>query len=268
MAKAAEANKRLVLIVNNKGGVGKSVVSRALADLYRTAGKTVHIYDADGGVGSLVASYGTRNGDGRLVEPQDPAVGVGYYDIRHDDTRDKLLNSLEGSPEIVLHDLAGGSLNELKRIVDQGEGVEYLLETIVKLGYRITLVHIISNVQGATVSVKEYSEAFGDHADHVVVVNKAWGSSDDDFPFWFGFTKPDGTTVGGKTREALIKGGASEIRFPALQPGTFAKVEASNMPYSKAAESTDLTITERAHVSRFVRASTDSFLGAKDKLGL
>lgn len=262
------SKKKLVLVVNNKGGVGKSVVSRALADTYRNAGKKAHIYDADGGVGSLVATYGTRGEDGRLVSPQDPAVGVGYYDIRHDDTRATLLNSLAGGSEIVLHDLAGGSLNELKRIVDQGEGVEYLLESIEAQGYEVTLVHVISNVQGATVSVKEYADAFGDKAKHVVVVNKAWGSADEDFPFWFGYQKQDGTKVGGKTREGLLANGASEIRFPALQAGTFAKVEASNAPYSKASNDEDLTITERAHVSRFVKASTAAFLEAKEKLGL
>lgn len=259
--------KKLVLVVNNKGGVGKSVVSRALSDTYRSSGRKVHIYDADGGVGSLVAAYGTRE-NGRVVEPQDPAVGVGYYDIRHDDTRATLLNSLSGGADIILHDLAGGSLNELKRIVDQGEGVDYLLESIDAQGYEVTLVHVISNVQGATLSVKEYAEAFGDHAKHVVVVNKAWGSADEDFPFWFGYQKAGGTKVGGNTRAKLLEGGASEIRFPALQAGTFAKVEASNVPYSKAANDEDLTITERAHVSRFVKASTAAFLEAKDKLGL
>ena len=263
---ANDGAKRLVLVVNNKGGVGKSVVVRALVDALRTSGKTVSAYDADGSVGSLLTSYGTRT-DGRLAQEQDPAVGVGYYDIRQDGSRNVLLDCLASGAPLIVHDLAGGSLGELKRIVDDGDGVDGLAEAIAGQGYTLTLVHVISNVQGATASVGEYVKAFGDHAEHVVVVNKAWGKDDADFPFWYGFTKPDGTKVGGRTRETVLASGGSEIAFPALQPGTFAKVEAENAPYTVAATSTDLTITERAHLAKFNRASLSAFMEAGAKLG-
>lgn len=264
----SELKKRLVLVVNNKGGVGKSVVSRALLDVYRSNGKAVHAFDADGGVGSLLAAYGTRNGDGRLTQEQDPAVGVGYYDVRADGSRNKLLDSLGSGAPLILHDLAGGSLGEIRRIVDDGDGVDGFLDAVEGQGYRIVLVHVLSNVQGATASVREYLDAFAGRADHVAVVNKAWGRDDSDFPFWYGFTKPDGAKVGGNTRADLLGKGGAEVAFPALQPGTFAKVEAANVPYSKAADSPDLTITERAHLSKFNKAALAAFLEAKDKLGL
>lgn len=267
MSATKSHKKKLVLVVCNKGGVGKSVVSRALTDLYRSANKSAHIFDADGGVGSLLSAYGSRV-DGRLSPDQDPATGVGYYDIRSDSSRNTLLDSLGSGASIILHDLAGGSLGELKRIVDDGDGVDGLLDAIEQQGYRPVLLHVLSNVQGATSSVREYLDAFGDRADHVAIVNKSWGKDDADFPFWFGFTKPDGTKVGGKTRDDLLTGGGVEIHFPALQSGTFAKVEAENVPYSKAETSPDLSITERAHLSKFNKAATASFLEAKDKLGL
>ncbi len=265
----SEVKKRLVLVVNNKGGVGKSVVSRALLDVYRSNGKAVHAYDADGGVGSLVAAYGTRNGDGRLVEDQNPAEGVGYYDVRADGSRNKLLDSLGSGAPLILHDLAGGSLGEIRRIVDDGgDKVEGFLDAVEGQGYKVVLVHVISNVQGATASVYEYLEAFDGRAEHVAVVNKAWGKEDADFPFWYGYVDANGTKKGGNTRANLLGSGGSEIAFPALQPGTFAKVEAANTPYSKAADSPDLTITERAHLAKFNKASLAAFLEAKDKLGL
>lgn len=268
MAPKSAAAKRLVLVVCNKGGVGKSVVSRALTDLYRSSAKSAHVFDADGGVGSLLSAYGSRNGDGRVSAEQDPATGVGYYDIRSDSSRNTLLDSLGSGAAIILHDLAGGSLGELKRIVDDGDGVDGLLDAIEGQGYRPVLLHVLSNVQGATASVREYIDAFGNRADHVAIVNKSWGKDDADFPFWFGFTKPDGTKVGGKTRDDLLSNGGVEIHFPALQAGTFAKVEAENVPYSKAETSADLTITERAHLSKFNKAAAAAFLEAKDKLGL
>ena len=268
-AKSANAKvKRLVLVVCNKGGVGKSVVSRALTDLYRNSSKSAHVFDADGGVGSVLSAYGTRGADGRLSHDQDPASGVGYYDIRSDSSRNTLLDSLGSGASLILHDLAGGSLGELKRIVDDGDGVDGLLDAIEGQGYRVVLMHVLSNVQGATASVREYLDAFGDRADHVAVINKAWGKDDTDFPFWFGYQRPDGSKVGGKTRDDLLSGGGVEIHFPALQPGTFAKVEAANVPYSSAEKSDDLTITERAHLSKFNKSAAASFLEAKEKLGL
>lgn len=262
-----DGTKRLVLVVSNKGGVGKSVVSRALLDTLRSTGRTVHAFDADGDVGSLLTAYGTRE-NGKLVPNQDPAVGVGYYDIRKDGSRNAIIDGLASGAPVVLHDLAGGSLGELKRVADDGDGVEQLCMSIEEQGYKLVLVHVLSNVQGATASVAEYVQAFGEHAEHVAVLNKAWGREDQDFPFWFGFTRPDGSTVGGKTRDALLKAGGSEISFPALQPGTFAKAEASNLRYREAANDESLTLTERAHLSRFTRAANAAFLEAADKFGL
>ena len=263
-----QGEKLLVLIANNKGGVGKSVIARALADLYRSTSKTVHIFDADGGTGSLLVSYGERDANGALLKTQDPAKGIGFYDIRSDGSRNTLLDALGAGAPIVVHDMAGGSLNELKRIVDDGDGVEGLLDAIDAQGYKLVIVHAISNVAAATQSVRDYLNTFGTRAYHIAVVNKAWGRDDSDFPFWYGFTTTDGVQKGGKARADLLAAGGSEIIFPALQAGTFAKVDAANLPFSKAADSSDLSITERAHLSKFNKAAAAAFLEIKDKIGL
>ena len=265
---SAKTHKKLILIVNNKGGVGKSVIGRALADLYRATSKTVHIYDADGGTGSLLLSYGERDASGNLLTTQDPAKGVAYYDVRSDGSRNTLLDCLGAGAPIVVHDMAGGSLGELKRIVDDGDGVDGLVDAIKGQGYDIVLLHVISNVSAATASVRDYLNAFGDNATHVAIVNKAWGKDDSDFPFWFGYTDGNGTTKGGKARADVLANGGAEIHFPSLQAGTFAKVDAENLPFSKAAESADLSITEKAHLSKFLKATKEAFLEVKDKLGL
>ncbi|WP_085034902.1 hypothetical protein [Ensifer aridi] len=265
--------KRLILVTNNKGGVGKSVVSRALADLYRSNRKPADIYDGDGGVGSLLTAYGTRDEAGRLLREQDPAVGVGYYDIRSESTRNTLLDSLGSGASIVMHDLAGGSLPEIKRIIDDGDGVDGFLKVVERHGYRLTLLHVLSNVQGATASVKEYLEVFGDRADHIAIINQVWGKRTSDFPFWFGYDKPDQANpetvikVGGNTRAALLKNGA-EIEFPSLQPGAFAKVENLNIPYSKAVENKDLSVTENGQLESFIERTQAAFLQVANKLGM
>lgn len=265
---ATKAQKKLILIVNNKGGVGKSVVTRSLADLYRSTSKVVHIFDADGGTGSLLLSYGQRDKDGNLLPEQDPAKGVGFYDIRSDDRRNTLLDCLGAGAPIVVHDMAGGSLNELKRIVDDGDGVDGLIDAIHGQGYEIVLLHVISNASAATASVRDYMEAFGDKAKHIAVINKDYGKTDSDFPYWVGFTSASGVQKGGMARADLLANGGAEIHFPSLQAGTFAKVDAENLPFSAALESGDLSITEKAHLNKFLKATKEAFLEIKEPLGL
>ncbi|WP_429819210.1 hypothetical protein [Ensifer sp. B1-9] len=265
-AKSSDKKKRIVLVVCNKGGVGKSVVSRALTDFLRAAAPDIHVYDADGGVGSLVGSYGTRDENGQVKKDQDPAKGVGYYDIRSDASRNQLLDTLASGAPIIVHDLAGGSLGEISRIMDDGEGVDGFLDIVDQQGYRVTLLHVISNVQGATASVREYLKAFGDRADHVPVINTFWGKKNEDFPFWYGY-EVNGSKKGGNTK-ASISPDDTELLFPALPPGIFARVENMSVPYSVAAKSDDFSLVEKGHVNRFNEKAAAEFLRIKDKLGL
>lgn len=260
--------KLLILVVNNKGGVGKSVIARQLADILRETKKTVEVYDTDGGTGSLLLSNGSRDENGGLLKEQDPRKGVGYFDIRSDKDRAKLLNNLASGADVIVCDMAGGSLSEISRIVDDGDGITGFAEAVKAQSYKIVIVNVLSNVQGATTSVRDYLRAFGDNAEYVAVINKAWGKTEEDFPFWYGFTTSDGTQKGGKTRADFLAAGGKEIHFPALQPGTFAKVDAAQVPFAKAANNNDLTITERAHLSKFNKAAREAFLEVANVVGL
>ena len=94
-ARAVAASKRTILIASEKGGVGKSVVCRTLVDYLRQRGVRVAAYDADGAVGATLRVLGARDANGRLVETQDPTVGVGYYAGRNDAERPVLLDCIE-----------------------------------------------------------------------------------------------------------------------------------------------------------------------------
>ncbi|TCB60158.1 hypothetical protein E0J20_09195 [Rhizobium leguminosarum bv. viciae] len=260
--------KRLIFIVNNKGGVGKSVIARALADLYRHLKMSVAIYDADGGTGTLLISYGTRDGNKGLLKEQDPLTGVAYFDIRSDSQRSQLLDNIENGADTILVDMAGGSLTEITRIVDDGDGVSGFLSAVESQGYRLTLLHAISNVQAATQSVRDYLNVFGDKADHIAVVNKAWGTKDEDFPFWYGFEDSNGVKKGGKAKSDLEAIGGKEIHFPALHPGIFAKLDAANLPFRQAVDSSDMTLTDRTRLNKFIENADAAFKSVGDKLGL
>lgn len=260
--------KRLVGVASEKGGVGKSVTARALVDYLRTQGTRVAAYDADGGVGGLVRVLGTRDAEGRLGEEQSPVEGVSYYNVRAEGERNTLLDCIATGEGLIVHDLAGGSLADLMRIVDGGDGIDGLLAAFDEHGYRLTILHLISPEVGSAGSVARWLELAGDRVDHVAVRNTRWGKAEGDFPFWHGFTDGKGVQKGGKTRERLLSLGGVEIDLPSIPAGTFAKVDADNLPFSSASSDTSLTITERAHISKFVREFGAAIEPARPFLGL
>jgi hypothetical protein len=260
--------KRVVLIVSEKGGVGKSVKARALIDQLRAEGIKLAAFDADGSIGALVRVQGTRDEGGRLVPKQDPTKGVGYYNVRDDADRNKLLDVIISGHDIFVHDLAGGSLADLTRIVDGGEGLDGLVAAFGEHGYRLTIVHVISPEIGSAQSVARWIDLVGDRVDHIAVRNGRWGKSDADFPFWVGFVDGKGNSKGGKTRDKFLALGGVEIELPAVPTGTYAKVDAENMSFSAAAADTSLTITERAHIAKFRRDYAAALEPARQLLGL
>ena len=121
---------------------------------------------------------------------------------------------------------------------------------------------------GAAQSVARWLSLIGDKADHVAVINLKHGRPPSDFPFWYGFTDAKGMAKGGKTREKLLASGGVEIEFPSLPAGTFAKLDAENIPFTRADKAGLLTITERAHVAKFLRDFAAALSPALPFLGL
>ena len=63
------------MVISDKGGTGKSIFSRALADRLRRDRIDSLLVDGDGTVGQLLQFYGERDEAGRLQE-QTPDRGV------------------------------------------------------------------------------------------------------------------------------------------------------------------------------------------------
>ena len=246
--------KRIIHISNLKGGVGKTVFAKALVEYLRTKPElSVAAYDADGGVGGLLAALGAKDDDGFPSEDQDPLVGVGFFDIRSQSERGMMLNCLDSGADIIVIDTAGGSLSDLRKITDNGEGTDELTRCYEQEGYRLTIAHVISNLLPATKSVGFYLDAFGDRADHIVVLNCAFGKpkSKSDFPFWYGYTDADGYKFGGSIRNSFLEHGGIEIELPSIPSSTFAKVEGMDISYYSAQMCISLQIAERMHIQRF-----------------
>jgi hypothetical protein len=272
----------------NEKSAGKSTVMNVLADMLRETSSLVHLFDPDGTNGSFLKRQGTRDDAGNLLRDQDPAVGCVGYDLATDGSRDTFVNCLEVTPKpkVILADNGAKSLENLKKIIDNGEGVSGLLDVIDEQGFKLTLMHVASNLTESTASIRSYMKAFGDRANHVVVLNKHYGSnlaplnvkSEDipesdwgksDFPWWFGHKDPEsGEKLGFRTRDELLAMGGVEIAFPAMQPGIYSRLMATNLTFSEAAKSKRFTLAERKNIQTFINEGRAAFMTVKDKLGL
>ena len=264
--KAAAPAKRMLAIVSGKGGVGKSFTGKLLLDTARSEGIKIAAYDADGAVGGLVRLYGTRADDGGVIESQDPMEGVAFYDLRSDRDRNTLLDSIGLNAPVILHDLPGGSTIDMQRIVDGGEGVGGFLDALELHGVRLTLLHVVDNEIESAQSVGSHLDLFGDRADHIAILNMRECKSINDFPYWIGYDV-GGKRRYGKARERLLGAGGVEVQMPALPPATRAKVNALRLQFSKATQSDELTITEKAHVAKLLRDFAANLEPARSVLG-
>ena len=208
---ATVSMKRVALIASEKGGVGKSVFTRTLVDWLRGRNQRVAAYDADGSIGATVRVLGLRSANGTLVLDQDPSVGVGFYQGRAEGERNKLLDAIASKEALYVHDLAGGLLTDVMKIVDDGSNLNGLLDAFESHGYRLSIFHLISPDVGSAQSVNRWLEVTGARADHIAVVNRKHGTPPADFPFWYGFKDAKGKEKGGKARSKLLESGGVEI---------------------------------------------------------
>lgn len=248
MANKDRQKKTVVASVSNKGGVGKSVTSKALALLYRELGVTVAVYDGDGLVGGLLPALGTRSEKGGLKREQDATVGCGYYDFRVDKSAATFLDCIEETPaaSVFLHDLPGGSLRQFSKISDAGEEGEVtaLLDALDEQGARLKIVMTLSHLLPATESVGTICKVFGDRADYVAVLNRVWAEPDE-FVFWNDESR--------RERALFRELGGIEIELPIIPAGAFAKTEAYHIPYNAVDGRVELKSSERSQVAGFWR---------------
>lgn len=257
MQKNDVPKKHLVLSAGQKGGVAKTLMTALILSHLRTSGATVAAYDADGSVGGLLRLAGDYDAAGKLKPDQDPLSGVFAYDIHTADGRSTLLDSLDSPAKIVLHDLAGGSMQDLLNTADGGEEtLDTLLETIADFGFRLHLCHLLTPDLASIASAAKWLSFTHDHdVVHYAVVNRHFGAPAA-FEKW----------TQSNTRAALLDRGGVEMELPAFPVSILDKIKDNRIPFSKAAQVGALTITERANFRRCQRGFDASFTPLFDAL--
>ena len=265
--------KKLIFIVSEKGGCGKSVFSKLLSESYRDKKIKSSIYDTDGSTKSLIRAMGNKDENGKLIKNQSSLDGIGYYNIHDDKERAQLVNSLDDDANVILHDLAGGALADIKRICDDGNSIDNLLNTIIDdLDTKLILIQPINTLADTALSVAMWNKAVGNRAKQIVVKNTAFGACNKDdgdtFDIWNGYKNNSGVIVGGTIRKSFLENGGIEIVMPAMPSRTFAKVDNMACSFGDALKSKDLTIVERSHIKNFIKSFDESLSSIKSIIGM
>ena len=236
------AKKVLAAAVSQKGGCGKSMLVRTLAQVGRWQGYPVAVYDADSLIGTTHRALGARDGAGKLLVDQDPLVGAGKYSLRVDSQREQFLNSLSSGAATIVHDLPGGAMLDIAQVVGQRDGgFEHMLKMVSTFGYQLTLLHLITPEISTVHSLAQYRKAFGPDVRHIAVLNRSFGADNDDFSAWFS----------SRAREDLLASGGRETNLPALKPSVLAKLDRLHLPVTVDIPTPQLTVAECGNLLAF-----------------
>ncbi len=253
--------KRFVMVLTDKGGTGKSIMARAIADRYARDGIKALLVDGDGEVGQLYQHYCKLDSNGH---PTTQKAGDGVMTLRmtgEEKERDRLLAMLDYELPVVLVDMPAASITALEKF-DAEVG---FFDELQRSGYRPTLVNVLSPFQSSTRTVQRMIELADKGADYVAVVNR-WFGDDEDFYMWFG----DGNgNLPSRGRAMLPDFGGSEIELPKLQSGVMVAIDDKMLRFADAAaDSSPLSRPQRSRLIRWMKDTDTQLDKVADRIGL
>jgi hypothetical protein len=222
----------LHLIGGEKGGVGKSVVARLLAQYWLDHAKPFTSFDTDRSHGALLRYY--RD----FSQP---------IEISRVEDLDQLIEASAPPDARVLVDLAAQTGRDLYDWLDAGEVLELAREH----GIRLVLWHVMDDGKDSVTVLSRLLERYGERANYVVVHNKGRGSN-----FRLFHESP--------AAESVSKLGAPLLELPALHSGTMSKIDRLDKSFWSAVNQhnepgASLGIMERQRVRMWLRESYGQF---------
>lgn len=176
-----------------KGGVGKSVVARLLAQLFIDRALPFAALDADLSHGGLVRYY---------------ADYTQRVDLEQLDSADQILDSALGADRLVLVDLPAQSHRALKRWIESTDILSYARET----GVQLVSWHVTDGGFDSVSHLERVLAAPGDALQIVVVKNQ--GRSKD-------FSQFDASPA----HQRLLEGGGQIVTLPELDSSVMYKID-------------------------------------------
>ncbi|WP_144158057.1 cobalamin biosynthesis protein CobQ [Paraburkholderia sp. BCC1885] len=251
--------KRFVMVCGDKGGTGKSLMARALADRFRREHRDALIIDGDGEIGNLFQFYATLDKNGEPVADQ---IQNGVVPIRFtgpERERDQLLAAVDLARPLIVADMPAASLTQLKQF-DSDTG---FFAELARNDYRPTLVNVLAPFSASTRTVREMIELAGKQADYVVAINQ-WFGDHEDFFMWYGNAQAEPNPGQAMLRDS----GGIEIALPKLQAGVLVAIDDLMLTFSDAREDARLTTPQRSRLYRWVKAVDAELDKAAEFLGL
>lgn len=222
---------RIHFIGGEKGGVGKSVLARLLAQYHIDRELPFHAFDTDRSHGALLRFYAAYS---------DP------IDLTDYSSTDRIIEAAVETPRDILVDLAAQSSQPLSRWMDDND----LLELAAEEDIGVVLWHVMDDGADGIALLQRLIEDQGDRLDYVVVKNFGRGNDFSAFEF-------------SQTRAAAVELGAEIIELPELHAPTMRKVDHWNLSFWAASTNTTagLGLMERQRVRVWMRRSFARFDG-------
>jgi hypothetical protein len=223
------------LVGGEKGGVGKSVMARVLAQYFIDRGLKFVAIDADNSHGALLRYYS------EFTQPADLETFA---------SADQILDRALGSDRRVLVDLPAQSARQLERWMTAGDVPAFASQ----MGVSLVFWHVSDGGFDSVNELDRVSRMFGAPMTYVVVKNR--GRSPD-------FSQLDESP----TFEGLVARGARSLSLPLLDPATMYQVDRFGSSFWAAVHASEgentLTPMQRRRVERWLH---ECFAGI-DQLG-
>lgn len=161
------AKKLAIFALSNKGGVGKTTLSKAFTDYLRKERANAAVYDTDGDVKGLLKLYG-KTEDGGQTYVEDPLKHVGYFNMQVSDDRENVVNSIETGADIVFFDTPAGSI---RKIFTSLNSAHHFADTLKAEGYDLVLLLLVDPYDDTIDGIQTAIDLFGEKAKYVVWKN-------------------------------------------------------------------------------------------------
>lgn len=214
-----------------KGGVGKSVVARTLAQRFVDRQLPFAAIDADFSHGALLRYYSD------FAQP---------VDLESFTSADQILDRALGAERHVLVDLPAQSARAVKRWMDAGGVVSFARE----MGVSLVFWHVTDGGYDSVNELVRTVDAFPSDVQFVVVKNH--GRSTD-------FTQLDQ----GETLARVLSHGGKVVEFPALDSATMYKIDRFGSSFWSALNTSEgehaLTLMERRRTQLWLSRVNEAF---------